>query len=115
MTPSAKTPSAMTPSAAPANTQVARTQSLLREERPSGTNVGPLHLGLRPPPTPPTKWLASPRTAAKPRCPPTKTALNASGPCLETVQDMFLTPLHQQHASHTLASRAHVPQPHVRS
>ena len=30
----------------------------------------------------------------------------------ETVQDMFRTPLYQQHASHTLASRAHGPQPH---
>ena len=32
-----------------------------------------------------------------------------------TVQDMFMTPLHRQHASHTLASRAHGPQPHMRS
>ena len=31
----------------------------------------------------------------------------------ETVQDMFITPLYQQHASHTLASRAYGPQPHV--
>ena len=34
---------------------------------------------------------------------------------IETVQDMFITPLHQQHASHTLASRVHGPQPHIRS
>ena len=33
----------------------------------------------------------------------------------ETVQDMFMTPLYQQHASHTLASRAYGPQPHTRS
>ena len=33
----------------------------------------------------------------------------------ETVQDKFITPLYQQHASHTLASRAHGPQPHMRS
>ena len=33
----------------------------------------------------------------------------------ETVQDMFIAPLYQQHASHTLASRAHGPQPHMRS
>ena len=33
----------------------------------------------------------------------------------ETVQDMFITPLCQQYASHTLASRAHGPQPHMRS
>ena len=33
----------------------------------------------------------------------------------ETVQDMLITPLYQQHASHTLASRAHGPQPHMRS
>ena len=31
----------------------------------------------------------------------------------ETVQDMFITPLYQQHASHTLASRAYGPQPPV--
>ena len=37
-------------------------------------------------------------------------------PCFkETVQDMFITPLYQQHASHTLASRAYGPQPHMRS
>ena len=36
--------------------------------------------------------------------------------CLfETVQDMLRTPLYQQHASHTLASRVHGPQPHMRS
>ena len=29
----------------------------------------------------------------------------------ETVQDMFMTPLYQQHASHALASRPHGPQP----
>ena len=41
---------------------------------------------------------------------------DAKDPCyLETVQDMFRTPLCQQHASHTLASRAHGPQPHLRS
>ena len=34
---------------------------------------------------------------------------------LQTVQDMFITPLYQQPASHTLASRAHRPQPHARS
>ena len=34
---------------------------------------------------------------------------------IETVQDMFMTPLCQQHASHALASRAHGPQPHMRS
>ena len=34
---------------------------------------------------------------------------------IETVQDMFITPLYQQHASHTLASRAYGPQPHMRS
>ena len=28
----------------------------------------------------------------------------------ETVQDMFMTPLYQQHASHTLASRVYGPQ-----
>ena len=28
---------------------------------------------------------------------------------------MFMTPLYQQHASHTLASRVHGPQPHMRS
>ena len=33
----------------------------------------------------------------------------------ETVQDVFITPLHQQHTSHTLASRVHGPQPHMRS
>ena len=33
----------------------------------------------------------------------------------ETVQDMFITLLYQQHASHTLASQAHGPQPHMRS
>ena len=33
----------------------------------------------------------------------------------ETVQDMFITPLHQQHASHTLASWAYGPKPHMRS
>ena len=33
----------------------------------------------------------------------------------ETVQDMFITPLYQQHASHTLASRVCGPQPHMRS
>ena len=33
----------------------------------------------------------------------------------ETVQDMFITPLYRQHASHTLASRAYGPQPHMRS
>ena len=32
-----------------------------------------------------------------------------------TVQDMFITPLYQQHASHTLASRVCGPQPHARS
>ena len=37
------------------------------------------------------------------------------GADLETVQDMFITPLYQQHASHTLASRAYGPQPHMRS
>ena len=31
----------------------------------------------------------------------------------ETVQDIFITPLYQQHASHTLASRAYGPQPHM--
>ena len=30
----------------------------------------------------------------------------------ETVQDMFITPLYQQHASHTLASRVYGPRPH---
>ena len=30
-----------------------------------------------------------------------------------TVQDMFITPLYQQHAPHTLASRAYGPQPHT--
>ena len=29
----------------------------------------------------------------------------------EAVQDMFITPLYQQHTSHTLASRAYGPQP----
>ena len=29
--------------------------------------------------------------------------------------DLFITPLYQQHASHTLASRAHGPQPQMRS
>ena len=33
----------------------------------------------------------------------------------ETVQDMFITPLYQQHVSHTLASRAYGPQPHMQS
>ena len=33
----------------------------------------------------------------------------------ETVQDMLMTPLYQQRASHTLASRASGPQPHMRS
>ena len=36
-------------------------------------------------------------------------------PC-EAVQDMLVTPLYQQHASHTLAaSRVYGPQPHMRS
>ena len=30
-------------------------------------------------------------------------------------KNMFITPLYQQHASHTLASRAYGPQPHMRS
>ena len=33
----------------------------------------------------------------------------------ETVQDMFMIPLDQQYASHTLALRAIGPQPHMRS
>ena len=33
----------------------------------------------------------------------------------ETVQDMFITPLYQQHSSHTLASRVYGPHPHMRS
>ena len=33
----------------------------------------------------------------------------------ETAQDMFMRPLYQQHAPHTLASRACGPQPHMRS
>ena len=32
----------------------------------------------------------------------------------ETVQDVFITPLCQQHASHTLALRMCGPQPHMR-
>ena len=39
--------------------------------------------------------------------------LGARSLSAETVQDMFMTPLCQQHASHTLASRAHGPQPHM--
>ena len=35
--------------------------------------------------------------------------------CCETVQDMFITPLYQQHASHTLALRVYGPQPHMLS
>ena len=39
-----------------------------------------------------------------------------SRPCsVETVQDMFITPLCQHHPSHTLASRAYGLQPHMRS
>ena len=30
-------------------------------------------------------------------------------------KNMFITPLYRQHASHTLASRAYGPQPHMRS
>ena len=45
---------------------------------------------------------------------PLRQKVTASHAC-ETVQDMFRTPLYQQHASHTLASRAYGPQPHMRS
>ena len=41
--------------------------------------------------------------------------LNAANPGRETVQGMFITLLYRQHASHTLASRAFGPQPHMRS
>ena len=34
---------------------------------------------------------------------------------LRQFKNMFITPLYQQHASHTLASRAYGPQPHMRS
>ena len=34
---------------------------------------------------------------------------------LSSLETMFITPLYQQHASHTLASRAHGPQPQTRA
>ena len=47
--------------------------------------------------------------------PPIHTRVQHSASVHETVQDMFITPLYQHHASHTLASRAYGPQPHMRS
>ena len=44
-----------------------------------------------------------------------KLGVKVNAQVLETVQDRFITPLYQQHASHTLASRAYGPQPHMRS
>ena len=37
------------------------------------------------------------------------------GLAMRQFKNMFMTPLYQQHASHTLASRAYGPQPHMRS
>ena len=58
-------------------------------------------------------------TARQVAGPSPRTARAAHGCCraplsVETGQDMFTTPLYQQHASHTLASRACGPQPHMR-
>ena len=58
-----------------------------------------------------TRAFRSPFTSSRPAWPlrPTSTPVSC-----ETVQDMFtcITPLYQQHASHTLASRAYGPRPH---
>ena len=44
---------------------------------------------------------------------PTRSAVYTQ--VMRQFKNMFITPLYQQHASHTLAPRAYVPQPHMRS
>ena len=104
---------------------------------PSSRRSGPLRT-LAPPPPPPAQrsdragcWWSEAARWTRLRCGAAASFIAPLGtPNLHTrtckspglgmlslrqFKNMFITPLYRQHASHTLASRAYGPQPHMRS